>query len=471
MIKYFAVENFKSIKNEAILEFDQHLGKDYPYPSSSIIGVAGANASGKTCFLQALTFVLWFMQHSFLELPEDGDIPYTSFIGHGDSPTNFCLIFSIKQLIDQKQKWIDYEYNLTLLSNAVVKEELYSYPYKRKRKVYSRNKRKVSYGTREDIKPLDQEILDNLRDNCSLISFTAQYATQKIAKKIQKQLIKSNLDHKPISENEFQFAPSMMQSFLTNEALKYKIKTLLKIADIGIEDFSFQPEMLDPLWQELYNDIDRMKTEHNQNQRVLTQLYNLINELAPQVSEIDQISELNNARDVMDKISNHTPNAINELEKSIHNVELYNKDEIKNALLFHHTIDNKLQSFVYTLESSGTLQFLALVSNILEILEKGGILIIDEIELKLHQNLVAYLIGLFQNREENPHGAQLIFSFHNTSLMEILEPHQLYFTEKNDQGQTEIFSAADFTDIKDLYKRNLEELYRIGRFGAKPRGI
>ncbi len=55
--------------------------------------------------------------------------------------------------------------------------------------------------------------------------------------------------------------------------------------------------------------------------------------------------------------------------------------------------------------------------------------------------------------------------------MEILKPHQLWFTEKNDGGYTEIFSAADFKDIKKLYQRNLEELYRLGRFGAKPRGI
>ena len=55
--------------------------------------------------------------------------------------------------------------------------------------------------------------------------------------------------------------------------------------------------------------------------------------------------------------------------------------------------------------------------------------------------------------------------------MEILKPEQLWFTEKNDTGCTEVFSASDFKDIKDLYSRSLEELYRLGRFGAKPRGL
>ena len=90
---------------------------------------------------------------------------------------------------------------------------------------------------------------------------------------------------------------------------------------------------------------------------------------------------------------------------------------------------------------------------------------------KLHQNLIAYLVGLFENKDENKHNAQLIFSFHNTYLMEILKPAQLWFCEKSDEGHTDIFSAIDFKDIKELHKRSLEKLYRIGRFGAKPKGI
>ena len=98
-------------------------------------------------------------------------------------------------------------------------------------------------------------------------------------------------------------------------------------------------------------------------------------------------------------------------------------------------------------------------------------MIIDEIELKLHQDLIGYLIGLFMNPIENPHGAQLIFSFHNTALMGLLIPEQLWFTQKHDAGYTEVFCATDFKDIKNLHHKNLEKLYRIGRFGAKPRGL
>ena len=122
-------------------------------------------------------------------------------------------------------------------------------------------------------------------------------------------------------------------------------------------------------------------------------------------------------------------------------------------------------------ESAGTLKLLILLERIQFAFNHGNLLIIDEIELRLHQNLIAYLIGLFENPHQNIEGGQILFSFHNTALMEILQPNQLWFTEKNDQCQTEIFSAADFTDIKDIQQRNLEELYRIGRFGAKPRAL
>ena len=144
---------------------------------------------------------------------------------------------------------------------------------------------------------------------------------------------------------------------------------------------------------------------------------------------------------------------------------------IYKSFILKHKVEDSNQDFSYTSESSGTLQFFSLLYRVMLALKKGGVFIFDEIEIKLHQNLVAYIIGLFQNKYENPHGAQLIFSFHNTYFMDILEPSQLWFTEKNDRGYTEIFSAADFKDIKKLQQRSLEELYRLGRFGAKPRGI
>ncbi|MBI1928026.1 AAA family ATPase, partial [Candidatus Poribacteria bacterium] len=79
MIKYFAVENFRSIKTENVLEFDSNLEKNSRFVANPVIGFAGANASGKTTILQALSFTLWFMQNSFLQLEENEKIPVEPF--------------------------------------------------------------------------------------------------------------------------------------------------------------------------------------------------------------------------------------------------------------------------------------------------------------------------------------------------------------------------------------------------------
>ena len=66
MIKYFTIKNFRSIKNENILEFDAHL-ENSTYPAHPVIGFAGANASGKTNVLRSLTFVS--VSYTHLTLP------------------------------------------------------------------------------------------------------------------------------------------------------------------------------------------------------------------------------------------------------------------------------------------------------------------------------------------------------------------------------------------------------------------
>lgn len=104
MIKYFAIENYRSIKKECVIDFDLNIPKNNPFPANTIIGFAGANASGKTTVLQALTFVIRFMQSPFLseiESLEDYEeftniISCESFYGLESESTKFHLIFSKK---------------------------------------------------------------------------------------------------------------------------------------------------------------------------------------------------------------------------------------------------------------------------------------------------------------------------------------------------------------------------------------
>jgi AAA15 family ATPase/GTPase len=116
-------------------------------------------------------------------------------------------------------------------------------------------------------------------------------------------------------------------------------------------------------------------------------------------------------------------------------------------------------------ESDGTKQFLSLIGPIIEVLTKGGILIVDEIEDSLHTLLVENFIKLFNNI--NNKKAQIIFTTHNTKLLSrrIFRRDQIWFTEKNLQGATYINSLYDFSVRKDA---SFEKDYLLGKYGAIP---
>ncbi|MFH1564604.1 MAG: ATP-binding protein [bacterium] len=118
-------------------------------------------------------------------------------------------------------------------------------------------------------------------------------------------------------------------------------------------------------------------------------------------------------------------------------------------------------------ESEGTQQMFALSAPFIDTLENGKILFIDEIDASLHPLLCQYLISIFNSKEKNPKNAQLIFTTHDTSLLneDLLRRDQIYFTDKNKKEATELFSLADISERKgvDFAKRYLE-----GRYNALP---
>jgi len=103
----------------------------------------------------------------------------------------------------------------------------------------------------------------------------------------------------------------------------------------------------------------------------------------------------------------------------------------------------------------------------LDALKYGKVLIIDELESSLHPNLVDFIIKLF-NSTSNNDGAQLIFSTHNTGLLDIKETFrrdQIWFVEKDNSQATVLYSLADFATRKDAA---VESGYLSGRYGAIP---
>lgn len=121
-------------------------------------------------------------------------------------------------------------------------------------------------------------------------------------------------------------------------------------------------------------------------------------------------------------------------------------------------------------ESTGTQRILALSERIIDAIDIGGVLIVDEINNSLHPHLSRFIIELFNNKKTNPKNAQLIFTTHDVSLLtsELFRRDQVWFTEKNNKGMTELYSLGSF-DKKDVRKDiPFDKWYLSGRFGAVP---
>ncbi len=119
-------------------------------------------------------------------------------------------------------------------------------------------------------------------------------------------------------------------------------------------------------------------------------------------------------------------------------------------------------------ESAGTRAMFKLLGPVFAALAQGQVLLFDEADGNLHPRLSASLITLFQDPRTNPHGAQLILTTHDTSLLSSLNRDEVWFTEKESDGATRLVALAEYGGDKVRRSLNLERAYLQGRFGALP---
>ena len=139
-------------------------------------------------------------------------------------------------------------------------------------------------------------------------------------------------------------------------------------------------------------------------------------------------------------------------------------DEVK----FHHITEHGKAVFDLMDESSGTRNLLFLTGPILDILGKGQTLVVDELDTSLHTLLVQALVRLFHRPEVNTGGAQLIFTTHDTSLLDaygLFRRDQVWFVEKRPDQSSSLYPLLDFSPRKN---EALERGYLQGRYGALP---
>ena len=117
-----------------------------------------------------------------------------------------------------------------------------------------------------------------------------------------------------------------------------------------------------------------------------------------------------------------------------------------------------------TEESEGTKTLVRMMLSIIDIIRKGKMLFIDEIDTSLHTHLVEYIINMFNDSEH----AQLVYTTHNTHLLntDFQRRDQVYFVNKREDGSSDLYSLYDFKDFRDSY--DMEKAYLQGRFDAIP---
>ena len=135
--------------------------------------------------------------------------------------------------------------------------------------------------------------------------------------------------------------------------------------------------------------------------------------------------------------------------------------------IFEHRTERGSAKFELHEESDGTQRLFSLAAPVLDVLKHGRVLVVDELDRSLHTMLVRRLVGMFHDPVLNPRGAQLVFSTHDTSLLDhtLFRRDQVWFAEKDESQATRIFPLSDFSPRKhEAWERG----YLMGRYGAVP---
>ena len=140
------------------------------------------------------------------------------------------------------------------------------------------------------------------------------------------------------------------------------------------------------------------------------------------------------------------------------------KKETVVRFLTTHKRNPKVKFDLYAEESAGTIHIFYLLLVLLDICKRGKTLIVDEFDLSLHTELAQFIINMVHASK----GAQLLFTSHNTNLIDVkkFRRDQICFTNKREDGSTDFYSLFDFKDFRE--NMDAEKGYLQGRFDAVP---
>lgn len=171
-----------------------------------------------------------------------------------------------------------------------------------------------------------------------------------------------------------------------------------------------------------------------------------------------------------DKLKKAAENLLSKFDLGLEAIDI-KKEKVENQLNIEikgvHSFNGQKQSLLFQYESSGTRQLFVLLKSILQVLDRGGIAVLDELDVNLHPEMVSSLIDLFINPETNPKNSQIVFSTHSHQILNRLDKYQIVLVEKNDSGSSESWRLDGMAGIRT--DDNYFTKYIAGAYGAVPK--
>jgi hypothetical protein len=429
MLRSFRVANHKSIRTQQELALMP--AYDPPRPVVPVAAVYGANATGKSNLLDGLWFMQAAVRASFGRWEAGSGVPRIPF---RLDPAMFAepSTFVVDLALPDGQ----YVYGFNVDDSEVVDEWLYAYrETNRKTVIFERTGLDLTLGDSLRERTSRTKLLTGaMRDNSLLLSVATQVGEQPEFAPVYRWFGKSLLIRTPrIRRHEplVHRVPRAME-------LHAGYLDLVRVADLDITDIRVEER-----------DVPSTEVDHVRAQ----QLEQEIHSLRQAIEAVDEdVAEQLRARVLRLDLSRRSLSVARRLR----------------SLIFVHGEGGALMTEAE--QSAGTIAYLDILSDVLEVLATGGVIVIDELGTSLHPRLLARIIELFRDEQVNPHHAQLVFATHDATLLgtsfgeEILRRDEIWFTEKR-QGATTLYPLTDFHPRKE---ENRERRYLGGSYGGVP---
>ncbi len=369
-------------------------------------GVFGANASGKSTMLFAMADIRAIVVNSFRSGTRSSGI-YRSPFALDDACSTKPSRFEVEIILHG----VHWQYGFEVDDERVLGEYAYYYPNGRKALVFNRTQDEVTFGP--PFRPAGRALQQFVRDNALLLSVAGAADDEQFAP-----LFQWFLHNLSLAQFENRGPRSARTAELVKDPeAKERVMALLRAADLGV------------------NDIEQASVDPQVAARLQRALRILQGEEGdPETSDEDS------------------------------NIVFADTVRLK-----HRGASGDV-ALDPEFESEGTMVWVGLVGPVLDALDEGHVLLVDELDASLHPHLVSLLVEMFQNPGLNPRCAQLIFNAHDVSVLGdsdqgILGRDQIWFTQKDLEGATSIYSLFDFRPRRD---EALGRRYLKGRYGAVP---